>query len=140
MKKNLLRKLTLSAVTMGVAALSVTTSTFAWFTTNGTATASTISGTVQASDILFMIENPTWSDATASSASTADYSNSTYSSSVTLTQEKYWDGTKSSELSTNNLYPVAIDGEYGSTNVGSFTSVNDNHKFDKAAEIGRAHV
>ncbi len=134
MKKNLLRKLTLSAVTMGVAALSVTTSTFAWFTTNGTATANTIEGTVQASDILFMIASPTWSDAEESKTSTASYEKSTYTSSVTLTQENYWNGSASTAYDGKNLYPVAIAGNANATNVGSFTSVNDNHKFDKTAD------
>jgi predicted ribosomally synthesized peptide with SipW-like signal peptide len=46
MKKNLTRKLALSAAAMGVAALSVTTTTYAWFTSNSTATASKVSGTV----------------------------------------------------------------------------------------------
>lgn len=46
MKKNLTRKLALSAAAMGVAALSVTTTTYAWFTSNSTATASDVSGTV----------------------------------------------------------------------------------------------
>jgi hypothetical protein len=46
MKKNLTRKLALSAAAMGVAALSVTTTTYAWFTSNSTATASNVSGTV----------------------------------------------------------------------------------------------
>jgi len=47
MKKNLTRKLALSAAAMGVAALSVTTTTYAWFTSNSTATASKVSGTVR---------------------------------------------------------------------------------------------
>jgi len=59
MNKKLLRKLTLSAVTLGVAAISATTSTFAWFTTNGTVTANSISGTVKASDALVLIKSPT---------------------------------------------------------------------------------
>jgi predicted ribosomally synthesized peptide with SipW-like signal peptide len=46
MKKNLTRKLALSAAAMGVAALSVTTTTYAWFTSNSEATASNVSGTV----------------------------------------------------------------------------------------------
>ena len=45
MKKNLVKKLALSAVTMGVAALTVTTTTFAWFTSNTSATASSIKAT-----------------------------------------------------------------------------------------------
>jgi len=59
MNNKLLRKLTLSAVTLGVAAISATTSTFAWFTTNGTVTANSISGTVKASDALVLIKSPT---------------------------------------------------------------------------------
>ena len=47
MKKNLTRKLALSAAAMGVAALSVTTTTYAWFTSNSDATASNVSGTVR---------------------------------------------------------------------------------------------
>lgn len=47
MTNKILRKLTLSAVTLGVAAVSATTSTFAWFTTNGTVEASGVSGTVK---------------------------------------------------------------------------------------------
>ena len=50
MKKNLTRKLALSAVTMGVAALTVTSTTYAWYTSNATATASTITGTAKAAD------------------------------------------------------------------------------------------
>ncbi len=45
----LIRKITLSGVTLGVAALSVTTSTFAWFTTNSEAKASNVSGKVDSS-------------------------------------------------------------------------------------------
>ncbi len=45
----LIRKITLSGVTLGVAALSVTTSTFAWFTTNSEASASNVSGKVDSS-------------------------------------------------------------------------------------------
>ncbi len=61
MNKKILRKLTLSAVTLGVAALSVTTSTFAWFTTNGSATASEVKGTVQAANANMLIKTKTTS-------------------------------------------------------------------------------
>ncbi len=52
----LIRKITLSGVTLGVAALSVTTSTFAWFTTNSEAKASSVSGTVSASGSNMLIK------------------------------------------------------------------------------------
>ncbi len=60
MKKNTLRKLTLSAVTMGVAALSLTSTTYAWFTTNGEATASGVKGTVAAADSNMLIKTATY--------------------------------------------------------------------------------
>ncbi len=59
MNKKILRKLTLSAVTLGVAALSVTTSTFAWFTTNGSASASEVKGTVQSANANMLIKTNT---------------------------------------------------------------------------------
>ncbi len=59
MNKKLTRKLTLSAVTLGVAALSLTSTTYAWFTTNGSATASGIKGSVAASDANMLIKTPT---------------------------------------------------------------------------------
>lgn len=46
MKKNLRRKLVLSAVTLGVAAASVTATTFAWFTSNSTASVNEVTGNV----------------------------------------------------------------------------------------------
>lgn len=57
MNKKIVRKLALSAVTLGVAALSVTTTTFAWFTTNSSATASAVSATVETSDANLMIRS-----------------------------------------------------------------------------------
>ncbi len=50
MTNKILRKLTLSAVTLGVAAVSATTSTFAWFTTNSEVTASKVDGSVKEAD------------------------------------------------------------------------------------------
>ncbi len=50
MKKNLIKKLALSAVTMGVAAVTVTTTTYAWFTANQSATATGINADVTAAD------------------------------------------------------------------------------------------
>ncbi len=59
MNKKLTRKLTLSAVTLGVAALSLTSTTYAWFTTNGEAKAEGITGSVAASDANMLIKTPT---------------------------------------------------------------------------------
>ncbi len=59
----LIRKITLSGVTLGVVALSVTTSTFAWFTTNSEAKASNVSGTVSSSGSNMLIKtykNTSW--------------------------------------------------------------------------------
>ena len=57
MNKKLVRKLALSAVTLGVAALSVTTTTFAWFTTNGTASAEHITANTVAAKANMMIRS-----------------------------------------------------------------------------------
>jgi len=65
MTNKILRKLTLSAVTLGVAAVSATTSTFAWFTTNSEVTASTVSGTVKAVNsnmLLSVYKSSAWED------------------------------------------------------------------------------
>ncbi len=88
MNKKILRKLTLSAVTLGVAALSVTTSTFAWFTTNGNAGASTVSGTVTSSDSNMLIKTiEYWKD--DSKLVAGENGASSYSSSVTKDE---WSG------------------------------------------------
>lgn len=57
MNKKLVRKLALSAVTLGVAALSVTTTTFAWFTTNGTASAENITAETVSAKANMMIRS-----------------------------------------------------------------------------------
>ncbi len=63
MNKKTLRKLTLSGVTLGVAALSLTSTTYAWFTTNGEAKATGISGSVTAAEANMLIKSPTgWKD------------------------------------------------------------------------------
>ena len=61
MTNKILRKLTLSAVTLGVAAVSATTSTFAWFTTNSEVTASKVDGNVKEADgnMLLSVKNGT---------------------------------------------------------------------------------
>ena len=62
MTNKILRKLTLSAVTLGVAAVSATTSTFAWFTTNSNVTASKVEGSVKEADgnMLLSVKNSSW--------------------------------------------------------------------------------
>ena len=65
MTNKIFRKLTLSAVTLGVAAVSATTSTFAWFTTNGTVEASGVSGTVKEVNgnmLLSVFKSSAWQD------------------------------------------------------------------------------
>lgn len=57
MKKNLTRKLALSAVTMGVAALTVTSTTYAWYTNNSSATASELKVETQAAEGNLLIQN-----------------------------------------------------------------------------------
>ncbi len=86
MNNKLLRKLTLSAVTLGVAAISATTSTFAWFTTNGSATASGVSGTVTSSGVTMLIKSPTgWKDENSSVKPVYDGSTIWDSNSTTFT-------------------------------------------------------
>ena len=63
MTNKILRKLTLSAVTLGVAAVSATTSTFAWFTTNSNVTASKVEGSVKEADgnmLLSVYKDSSW--------------------------------------------------------------------------------
>ncbi len=139
MNKKMLRKLTLSAVTLGVAALSVTTSTFAWFTTNGTATASKVSGTVKASDVTMLIKSPTgwknsdgtmtpvydgsyyWDNGSSSMASTTSGSARTFGTSTELVNESGNGDT------TTKLTPLAIlNGTSLSSTTGpSFTKYSD---------------
>ncbi len=146
MNKKLLRKLTLSAVTLGVAGVTATTSTFAWFTTNGKATASNITGNVTASDAVVLIKSPfSWAETTkdnkdksttpktpvyttdgfvevdSSSSSTQVHTN--FSTSTTLQAE----GSQ-----TDTLAPVAIN----STTVGDGfveRSSDTTHEYNAAA-------
>lgn len=57
MKKNLTRKLALSAVTMGVAALTVTSTTYAWYTTNATASATGLKATTETAQGALLIQS-----------------------------------------------------------------------------------
>ncbi len=142
MNKKMLRKLTLSAVTLGVAALSVTTSTFAWFTTNGKATASKVSGTVKASDVTMLIKSPTgwknsegtmtpvydgsyyWDNESSSMASTTSGSARTFGTSTELVNESGNGDT------TTKLTPLAISNgtSLSSTTGPSFTKYSDTGK------------
>lgn len=126
MNNKLLRKLTLSAVTLGVAAISATTSTFAWFTTNGTVSASTVSGTVKSSDILALIKSPTgWNGTTPKYDGTyaLDTTSKTFTSSSTAAATFAKSTTLVSEGANDNgnMQPVAISGAAKADNVGSFT-------------------
>ncbi len=142
MNKKMLRKLTLSAVTLGVAALSVTTSTFAWFTTNGEATASKVSGTVKASDVTMLIKSPTgwngtnpvyngsyyWDETASSMASTTSGSARTFGTSTELVNESGNGDT------TTKLTPLAISSFDLSSSGPSFTKYASTGVFTTAAE------
>lgn len=61
MKKSLKRKLALSAITLGVAAFSVSATTFAWFTSNSDVNASGVEGTVAQDDSIYISsDNTNW--------------------------------------------------------------------------------
>ena len=57
MKKSLRRKLIMSAVAVGAAAVGTTASTYAWFVSNNTVTASEINGSVVESNANLFILN-----------------------------------------------------------------------------------
>ncbi len=113
MNKKTLRKLTLSGVTLGVAALSLTSTTYAWFTTNGSAEAKGISGTVTAAEANMLIKSPTgWNgktpiydgsyawDETTSTFTSTSVAASTFGRETTLVNE--------SGKTTDGLKPVSI--------------------------------
>lgn len=85
----LVRKITLSGVALGVAAISATTSTFAWFTTNTSATASEVNGSVKDSGSNMLIKTisrwygDTYTENSTSTTATAD-TWSGFSNSVSL--------------------------------------------------------
>ena len=135
MNKKLLRKLTLSAVTLGVAAVSATTSTFAWFTTNGTVTASNVTGTVKASDALVLIKSPT---AWVTTTTTKDQTTTTtidpkYTTTVnqtdasgsvmTTTDESNNVSTLTTESTHNFATSTTLVNEGGDGNVGKLAPV-----------------
>ena len=94
MKKNLTRKLALSAVTMGVAALTVTSTTYAWYTTNSQATASGMKANTAAADSNLLIATQTRSDS---------------KEATTLQEDLKWGNSVSFVAKTNELQPAQWD-------------------------------
>ena len=74
MKRSLRRKLIMSAVAVGVAALGTTASTYAWFVSS-TEVSSTVSGTVESSGASLFISNDGVSYGTKAVKPTADFTN-----------------------------------------------------------------
>jgi hypothetical protein len=75
MKLKSLRKLALSGVALAAAATTLGTSTFAWYITNSTATASGVEGTVQAGagGNVLLAQNATGSSAVSETGSTGSH-------------------------------------------------------------------
>ncbi len=118
MNKKLTRKLTLSAVTLGVAALSLTSTTYAWFTTNGSATASGITGEVAASDANMLIKTPTNDNENTNKSGQAIWGE-TFTKSASLKQAFNYSSTSKSTLS---MQPV------------TWNSTQGTEKFQKASD------
>lgn len=108
MKKNLTRKLALSAVTMGVAALTVTSTTYAWYTTNNTASANTLKAGTQAAEGNLLIRNNNGNDSSINEASTTVAPNTGYSPSITLTDMSSAKLMTPAQLNSDNF--VGLDG------------------------------
>lgn len=94
MKKNLTRKLALSAVTMGVAALTVTSTTYAWYTTNSQATASGMKASTAAANSNLLIATQTRSDS---------------KEATTLQEDLKWGNSVSFVEKTVQLQPAQLD-------------------------------
>ena len=94
MKKNLTRKLALSAVTMGVAALTVTSTTYAWYTTNSQATASGMKANTAAANSNLLIATQTRSDS---------------KEATTLQEDLKWGNSVSFVEKTEQLQPAQWD-------------------------------
>ena len=112
MKKNLTRKLALSAVTMGVAALTVTSTTYAWYTSNATATASTITGTAKAADGNLLIGKVTGDGKSSTDAT------------QTVDDVTSWATTLTFDASSAKLSPVTWDSsskQWQAVNTGNST-------------------
>lgn len=118
MKKNLTRKLALSAVTMGVAALTVTSTTYAWYTTNSQASASGMKASTAAADSnLLIATQKTGSTAGASGSEATTISEALWGPSVTFA-----DKSDSSKLLPVQYYSAsttaATDSEKAEKNAG----------------------
>lgn len=116
MKKNLTRKLALSAVTMGVAALTVTSTTYAWYTTNSTATANGMKASTAATNSNMLIATRTTTGSGASNDECTD-----------ITQA-YWQNTaefidKSDTLITPVQYYKVLDSKAQNNYEESYTAV-----------------
>ena len=112
MKKNLTRKLALSAVTMGVAALTVTSTTYAWYTNNAQASASTLQATAAQAEgnLLIKCVNGTGDQMNSTTVTTAP--NNGYSREITLTNDGSKSLLKPAQLKTvsNNTGFYDLDG------------------------------
>ena len=125
MKKNLTRKLALSAAAMGVAALSVTTTTYAWFTSNSEATATAVkASTVDAGEgnILLSLDARTWGKAaTLADKSSVKLAPVQYGTGETTTGYYGLNGTK--DLSGNTIsYELFV--QVSNVAAGSTISMN----------------
>ena len=109
MKKNLTRKLALSAVTMGVAALTVTSTTYAWYTTNSQATASGMKANTAAADSNLLIATQTRSDSKEATTLQEDLKWGNSVSFVEKTEQlqpAQWDADKSKWVGVDGLSDV----------------------------------
>ena len=125
MKKNLTRKLALSAAAMGVAALSVTTTTYAWFTSNSEATATAVkASTVDAGEgnILLSLDAKNWGKtATLPDKSSVKLAPVQYGTGETTTGYYGLNGTK--DLSGNTIsYELFV--QVSNVAAGSTISMN----------------
>ncbi len=129
----LIRKLTLSGVTLGVAALSLTTSTYAWFTTNTTATASGISGSVKASggNMLIKTLNYWQGDVTTEPTTTTADTWSDFASTVTLHAK---DGVKMNPVTYTQVDTSAGSGSSTPNTSGFYKGTDGGTTFTTAAE------
>ncbi len=143
MNNKLLRKLTLSAVTLGVAAVSLTTTTFAWFTTNSTVTASTVQGKVSSSGANMLAKTWAYDGAQKEVAVQGQAGKSTY---TTVTGADIYSGFSATPVlhttaATNSLVPVqakvtTTGQEPNQTKTYSFTKAKAVADFTETANDG----
>ncbi len=138
MNNKLLRKLTLSAVTLGVAAVSLTTTTFAWFTTNSTVTASTVQGKVSSSGANMLAKTWAFDGAQKQIAVEGEQGKSTY---TTVTGADIYSGfsatpTLHTTAATNSLVPVQAKAETKKEGSGDSEKTTTEYSFTKAKAVG----